>query len=54
MSPLNPEKVAIEAGRLMLSRIKKLIDNRSYFSFETTLATKSYTKTIDLAKSKGY
>ena len=41
LSPLNPEKAAIEAGRLMLRRIDKLISNKKDFAFETTLATKS-------------
>jgi predicted ABC-type ATPase len=54
LSPLNPEKAAIEAGRLMLSKIEKLISNQKDFAFETTLSTKSYTKTIEKAKQQGY
>jgi len=54
LSPFNPEKAAIEAGRLMLSKIEKLILNQKDFAFETTLSTKSYTKTILRAKQKGY
>ena len=54
LSPLNPEKAAIEAGRLMLSKIDKLIQNKSDFAFETTLSTKSYTQTIQKAKLIGY
>ena len=46
LSPLKPEKAAIEAGRLMLTKIDKLISNKKDFAFETTLATKSYVKTI--------
>ncbi len=45
ISPLNPEKVSIEAGRFMLTKIEKLIASNKDFAFETTLATKSYVKT---------
>ena len=54
LSPFQPEKVAIDAGRIMLKRIQELLDTGSDFAFETTLATKSYLKTIIEAQSKGY
>jgi predicted ABC-type ATPase len=54
LSPFQPEKVSIEAGRLMLKRIDELINSNQDFSFETTLSTKSFVNTIDNAKSKGY
>lgn len=54
LSPLNPDKAAIEAGRLMLGKIDKLISNLQDFAFETTLATKSYANTIKKAKHAGY
>jgi predicted ABC-type ATPase len=54
LSPFQPEKVAIEAGRLMLNRIKDLMKHKSDFAFETTLATKTYTKLIQEAQSNGY
>jgi predicted ABC-type ATPase len=54
ISPLNPEKASIEAGRFMLTKIDKLIASKKDFAFETTLATKSYTKTIQKAKEQGY
>ena len=54
LSPLNPDKAAIEAGRLMLTKIDKLISNEKDFAFETTLTTKSYTNTIQKAKENGY
>lgn len=46
LSPFQPEKVAIEAGRLMLKRIDELINQNINFAFETTLATKSYKNKI--------
>ena len=54
LSPFQPEKVSIEAGRLMLKRIDELIDSNQDFSFETTLSTKSFINTIENVKSKGY
>ena len=54
LSPFQPEKVAFEAGRLMLHRISQLIEDRATFAFETTLSTKSYKETIKLCKAKGY
>jgi predicted ABC-type ATPase len=49
LSPFQPEKVAIEAGRLMLSRMNELLANDINFAFETTLASKSYKNTIATA-----
>ena len=54
LSPFQPEKVSIEAGRLMLTRIDELIHSNQDFSFETTLSTRSFVNTIDRAKSAGY
>lgn len=54
ISPFQPEKVAFEAGRIMLNRINELIDYGENFAFETTLATKSHIGKIRKAKQKGY
>lgn len=54
LSPFQPEKVSIEAGKLMLKRIDELINSNQDFSFETTLSSKSFLNTIERAKSKGY
>ena len=54
LSPFTPEGVAIEAGRLMLSRIKELLFRNESFSIETTLATRSYFRLIDKAHQQGY
>jgi predicted ABC-type ATPase len=54
ISPLNPEKASIEAGRFMLTNIEKLITDKKDFAFETTLATKSYVNTVKLARQNGY
>jgi predicted ABC-type ATPase len=54
LSPFQPDKVSIEAGRIMLERINDLLDSHVNFAFETTLATKSYKSKISLAHEKGY
>ncbi len=54
ISPFQPEKVAFEAGRIMLSRIDELFKNQESFAFETTLATKSYKQKIEFAKTNNY
>lgn len=54
LSPFRPEKAGIEAGRLMLRRIKLLLDSGENFAFETTLSTKSYVNFIEKAKAENY
>jgi len=54
LSPFQPEKVEFEAGRIMLLRIKELINSNESFAFETTLSTKSYKNTIRDCKNNGY
>jgi predicted ABC-type ATPase len=54
LSPFQPQKVAIEAGRIMRRRIDELLKEGVDFAFETTLATKSYKNTILKAQEKGY
>jgi len=54
LSPFQPEKVAFEAGRIMLNRIAELLENSKCFAFETTLSTKSYKQKVEEAKQKGF
>ena len=54
LSPFNPESMAIEAGRLMLQRIKDLLSHNESFSIETTLSTRSYYRLIEKAHRQGY
>lgn len=54
LSPFQPEKVAFEAGRIMLKRINELLSENENFAFETTLSTRSYKNKIIEAKTKGY
>lgn len=54
LSPLNPESVALSAGKIMLNRVDDLLKNNKSFAIETTLAGKNYVKFIKSAKLKGY
>lgn len=54
ISPFQPDRASIDAGRLMLHRINELIKNKVDFAFETTLSTRSYVNTIIKAKVSGY
>ena len=54
LSPFQPEKVAIEAGRIMLKRIDELLREKTNFAIETTLASRTYKNTILSAREKGY
>jgi predicted ABC-type ATPase len=54
LSPFQPEKSAIEAGKIMLRRIEYLLNENSGFAFETTLSTKTYKNTVLKAQAAGY
>ena len=54
LSPLNPNSMAIPAGRIMLQRIDELLQQGVSFSIETTLATRSYVQLIKRAQAEGY
>jgi len=54
LSPFQPEKVAFEAGRIMLHRVEELLGRGETFALETTLATKIYQQKIRAAQQRGY
>ena len=54
LSPKNPEKEAIEAGRLMLKRMEFLIAEEMSFALETTLSAQIYFNLIRKAQKRGY
>lgn len=54
LSPFRPEEVAVQAGRLMLERIDRLLSRGETFAIETTLATRSYANLVRRAKAAGY
>ena len=54
LSPLDPQSVAFQAGRLMLERIQELLSKDETFAIETTLSTRAYRNLVLQAQSKGY
>lgn len=54
LSAFQPEKAAIQAGRVMLKRIEELSKERNNFAFETTLASRIFAPKIQLLKTQGY
>lgn len=54
LSPFQPEKVAFEAGRIMLERIEFLLLSNATFAIETTLSSKSYKAKLEQAIKNGY
>ncbi len=49
-----PEKAAIEAGKVMLKRINQLAEEQADFAFETTLASRTFSQWIPKLKAQGY
>ena len=55
LSAFSPETVAVEAGRIMLKRVRQLADEGKNFAFETTLASRSFAPWIArLRRERGY
>ena len=54
LSPFDPARASIEAGRLMRTRMDALMSDGADFAFETTLATRYYTRFIRMAQERGY
>lgn len=54
LSPFRPEKVSIEAGKIMLHRLQHLLFQKQNFAFETTLSSRSFITLIKEAKEIGY
>lgn len=54
LSPLNPEKSAIEAGTVVIKKIEQLLESKTDFAVGTTLSTKMFAKTIEKARQLGY
>jgi predicted ABC-type ATPase len=54
LSPFDPKKAALKAGKLVLQQIREFADRGICFGFETTLSGKSYVKLLQELKRKGY
>jgi predicted ABC-type ATPase len=54
LSPFDPDRAVIRAGRLMLTEIQGRVRNRSSFAFETTLSGHGYARMIPRWRAAGY
>ena len=54
LAPFNPESVAIQAGRVMISELRRHTQDRISFSFETTLSGRGYLRSIEDWQREGY
>lgn len=54
LSPFQPEKASIQAGRYMITKIRYLLKEQRDFALETTLATRTVLKTVKMAQAAGY
>ncbi len=54
LAPFRPEQAALRAGRLMLELIEQYVASGESFAFETTLASKSFAKSIPSWRAQGY
>jgi predicted ABC-type ATPase len=54
LSPFRPEQAALRAGRLMLEMIAQHVQRGESFAFESTLAGKSFAKSILIWRGQGY
>ena len=54
LSPFDPDRAAIRAGRLMLTEIRSRVREGSSFAFETTLSGHGYAKMIPHWRTAGY
>ena len=54
LSAFAAERVAFDAGRIMLKRLNGLASEEKYFAFETTLAGRFYARWLRDLQAKGY
>ncbi|MCE5325063.1 MAG: zeta toxin family protein [Planctomycetaceae bacterium] len=54
LSPFAPERVAIQAGKIMLKEIARRYGRGESFAFETTLSGRNYVRHIQRWKKAGY
>lgn len=54
LSPFDPERAALQAGRLTLEAIARHVAQRESFAFETTLSGRAYARQISHWQGLGY
>jgi len=54
LAPKHPQSVALAASKLMIKRLKELLNAEQSFAFETTASGTNYIRHLQSAKAKGY
>lgn len=54
LSGLDPDRAAIAAGRIMLTRLSELAKQRQNFAFESTLSSRTFLPRLSLLIEDGY
>jgi predicted ABC-type ATPase len=54
LSPFNPGRASLRAGRLVLEEIRRRVRAAESFAFETTLSGRHYAQLIPLWRNEGY
>jgi predicted ABC-type ATPase len=54
LSPFDPDRAALRAGRLMLQEINRRVEAGESFAFETTLSGRNYARAIPRWRAAGY
>jgi predicted ABC-type ATPase len=54
LSPFDPDRAAIQAGRIMVSEIERRVRKGDSFAFETTLSGRIYARLIPQWRRSGY
>jgi predicted ABC-type ATPase len=54
LSPLDPAKVQLEAGKILLREIRANVDKGEDFAFETTLSGRTYARLLQELRSKDW
>jgi predicted ABC-type ATPase len=54
LSPYDPDSAAIEAGRILLKRVRELISHRTGFTWETTMSGRTAAGWLRQAREAGY
>ena len=54
LSPFDPDRAALRAGRLVLEEMRRRVQSGDSFAFETTLAGRNYARLIPRWRGVGY
>src|SRR5258708_4375238 len=54
LSPFDPERTALPAGRLMLERMRELMESRQSFTFEATCSGRTHLPMLQRCKADGW